>query len=61
MVWKVFAPRYMPGAVELLCVDIAVLGGLWLGVSRIATRITRMFALPAQTASMSSGPVEGQR
>jgi len=59
MVWKVFAPRYMLGAVELLCVDFAVLGGLWLGVGRIVTRITRMFALRAPTASTSSGPVEG--
>jgi phosphatidylinositol glycan class O len=47
MVWKVFAPRYMLGAVELLCVDVAVLVGLWLGVGRIVGRITRMFALPA--------------
>jgi len=61
MVWKVFAPRYMLGAVELLCVDFAVLGGLWLGVGRIVTRITRMFALPAPTRSTSGGPVEGQR
>jgi phosphatidylinositol glycan class O len=61
MVWKVFAPRYMLGAVELLCVDVAVLAGLWLGVGRIVARITRMFALRAPTASTSSGPVEGQR
>src|SRR5260221_13279304 len=61
MVWKVFAPQYMLGAVELLCVDIALLGGLWLGVGRIITRITRMFARPAPTAGTSSGPVEGQR
>ncbi|KAI0298191.1 hypothetical protein BC826DRAFT_1103125 [Russula brevipes] len=47
MVWKVFAPRYMLGAVELLCVDVAMLVGLWLGVGRIVGRITRMFALPA--------------
>jgi phosphatidylinositol glycan class O len=63
MVWKVFAPRYMLGAVELLCVDVAVLGGLWLGVGRVVTRITRMFALPAPGASASpgSGTAEGQR
>jgi len=36
----------MLGAVELLCIDLAVLGGLWLGVGRVVTRITRMFALP---------------
>jgi phosphatidylinositol glycan class O len=46
MVWKVFAPRYMLGAVELVCVDVAVLVGLWLGVGRIVGRITRVFALP---------------
>jgi len=45
-VWKVFAPRYMLGAVELICVDVAVLVGLWLGVGRIVSRITRVFALP---------------
>jgi GPI ethanolamine phosphate transferase 3 subunit O len=51
MVWKVFAPRYMLGAVELLCVDVAVLVGLWLGVGRIVSRITRVFALPAPRTS----------
>ena len=61
MVWKVFAPRYMLGAVELLCVDIAVLTGLWLGVGRVVTRITRMFALPAPGATGSSGAAEGRR
>ena len=61
MVWKVFAPRYMLGAVELLCVDIAVLTGLWLGVGRVVTRITRMFALPAPGATGSSGPAEGRQ
>jgi len=60
MVWKVSALRYMLGAVELLCIDLAVLGGLWLGVGRVVTRITRMFALSTPTASTSSGPVEGQ-
>jgi len=52
--------RYVIGDVELLCVDIAALGGLWLGVGQIVTRITCMLALPAPTASMSSGHVEGQ-
>jgi len=60
MVWKVFALWYMLGAAELLCVDVAVLGGLWLGIGRIVTRIAHMFVLPAPTASASSGPVEGQ-
>jgi phosphatidylinositol glycan class O len=60
MVWKVFAPRYMLGAVELLCVDVAVLVGLWLGVGRIVSRITRVFALPPPRANSSGGPTEGQ-
>jgi phosphatidylinositol glycan class O len=47
MVWKVFAPRYMLGAIELLCVDVVMLVGLWLGVGRIVGRITRVFAFPA--------------
>jgi phosphatidylinositol glycan class O len=51
MVWKVFAPRYMLGAVELICVDVAVLVGLWLGVGRIVSRITRVFTLPAAAAA----------
>ena len=34
MVWRVFALRYMLDAIiELLCVDVAVLVGLWLGVA----------------------------
>lgn len=63
MVWKVFAPRYMLGAVELLCVDIAVLAGLWPGVGRVVTRINRMFALPAPApvTSASGGAAEGQQ
>lgn len=46
MVWKVFAPRYMLGAVLLLLVDAAVLCGLWVGVTRVVGRVARMFALP---------------
>ncbi|KAI9442126.1 hypothetical protein H4582DRAFT_2126711 [Lactarius indigo] len=46
MVWKVFAPRYMLGAVLLLLVDAAVLFGLWIGVTRVVGRVARMFALP---------------
>ena len=54
MVWKVFAPRYMLGAVELICVDVAALVGLWLGVGRIVGRITRLFALPAPVPPKAS-------
>ena len=54
MVWKVFAPRYMLGAVELICVDVAVLVGLLVGVARIVSRITRVFALPAPAPPRAS-------
>jgi GPI ethanolamine phosphate transferase 3 subunit O len=54
MVWKVFAPRYMLGAIELICVDVAVLVGLWLGVGRIISRIARVFALTAAPGASSS-------
>jgi hypothetical protein len=46
MVWKVFVPRYMLGAVELICVDVAMLVGLR---HRIISCITLVFALPAAT------------
>ena len=45
MVWKVFAPRYMLGVVELLCVDVLVTVGLWLGVVRIMSRIICMICV----------------
>jgi hypothetical protein len=41
----------MLGAVELICADVAVLVGLWLGVGRIFSRVTRVFALPTTTAA----------
>ncbi|KAI0048438.1 hypothetical protein FA95DRAFT_1557935 [Auriscalpium vulgare] len=43
MVWKVFAPRYMFGAAELVLVDLAVLFGVLVGVGRVTTRIRNMF------------------
>ena len=61
MVWKAFAPGYMLGTIEFLYVDIAVLVGLWLGVGRIVSRITRVYALPAPRASSSGGSTEGQQ
>ncbi|KAF9555691.1 hypothetical protein CPC08DRAFT_670686 [Agrocybe pediades] len=43
MVWKVFAPRFMTAALELLAVDVAVLIGVGLGLERITSRLARMF------------------
>ena len=45
IVWKVFAPRNTLGVVELLCVDVLVTVGLWLGVGRIVSRIIRVFCV----------------
>ena len=61
MVWKVFAPRYILGAVLLLLVDAAVLCGLWIGVARIVGRVSHMFALPAPSSSSSPSSVQEQR
>ncbi|KAI0065074.1 hypothetical protein BV25DRAFT_1989330 [Artomyces pyxidatus] len=43
MVWKVFAPRYMMGAAEVVFVDLAVLLGVWVGAGRVTSRIRSMF------------------
>ncbi|TFK38348.1 hypothetical protein BDQ12DRAFT_109059 [Crucibulum laeve] len=43
MVWKVFAPRFMLGAIDVLVVDLAVLIGVGLGAERVATKVTAMF------------------
>jgi len=61
MVWKVFAPRYMLGAVLLLLVDVAVLCGLWIGVARVVSRVSRTFALPDPSPSPSTSSVREQR
>jgi hypothetical protein len=59
---QVFAPRYMFGTVELLCIDVAMFVGLWLGIGQIVSRITRMFVLPEQSAGSSSRTAaEGQQ
>lgn len=43
MVWKVFAPRFMAGALELITIDVGILLGTALGVSRIGKRINATF------------------
>lgn len=43
MVWKVFAPRWMAAAVEMLVVDLGVLLGVWVGVGRVVGKIGGMF------------------
>jgi phosphatidylinositol glycan class O len=45
IVWKVVAPRYTLGVVELLCMDVVVTVGLWLGVGRIVSRIISMLCV----------------
>jgi len=59
MVWKVFAPRYMVGALELLFVDLALLVGIGLGVGRVVSRIERLFALPVASDSTSTSAAGG--
>ena len=45
IVWKVFAPRYMLGMVERLCMDVVVAVGLWLGAGLIVSRIICMLCV----------------
>ena len=42
MVWKVFAPRYMAGAMHLLAVDAGVVLGVHIGVRRVVGRVGRI-------------------
>ncbi|KAF8879596.1 hypothetical protein BD779DRAFT_1551439 [Infundibulicybe gibba] len=43
MVWKVFAPRFMAGALHLLAADLAVLLGVGVGLERILYRVRNLF------------------
>ena len=51
---KVFAPRYVLDALELLFVDLTLVVVLALGVGHVVGRIERLFALPAPSASTSA-------
>ncbi|PIL34570.1 transporter [Ganoderma sinense ZZ0214-1] len=44
MVWKIFAPRFMLAAATVLVVDLAVLFGVAVGVGRVSSRVSRLFA-----------------
>ncbi|KAG8215632.1 hypothetical protein J3R82DRAFT_7502 [Butyriboletus roseoflavus] len=43
MVWKIFAPRYMFAAMSLVAIDVGVVVGIGIGVSRVRERIERIF------------------
>ncbi len=43
MVWKVFAPRFMAGALELLVDVFAILLAVGIGIHRTVERITNLF------------------
>ncbi|TFK51362.1 hypothetical protein OE88DRAFT_1680095 [Heliocybe sulcata] len=43
MVWKIFAPRFMSAAAQLVAVDLAVLVGYGVGVVRIVRRVSDVF------------------
>ncbi|KAF8630559.1 hypothetical protein AX17_005371 [Amanita inopinata Kibby_2008] len=43
MVWKVFAPRFMAAAVQLVMVDLGALLGVAVGVGRVANKIGLVF------------------
>ncbi|THV05120.1 hypothetical protein K435DRAFT_648201 [Dendrothele bispora CBS 962.96] len=41
MVWKVFAPRFMAGALSLLVIDVAAILGVSVGVERISKKVNQ--------------------
>ncbi|KAG8945262.1 mannose-ethanolamine phosphotransferase gpi13 [Tulasnella sp. 424] len=43
MVWKVFAPRFMLGGASLLIVDLALVLGVGVGVSRVVWKVEKTF------------------
>lgn len=43
MVWKVFAPRFMLGGASLLIVDVALVFGVGVGVSRVVRKVEKTF------------------
>ncbi|KAG8933927.1 mannose-ethanolamine phosphotransferase gpi13 [Tulasnella sp. 417] len=43
MVWKVFAPRFMLGGASLLIVDVALVLGVGVGVSRVVWKVEKTF------------------
>ncbi|KAG9078921.1 mannose-ethanolamine phosphotransferase gpi13 [Ceratobasidium sp. UAMH 11750] len=43
MVWKVFAPRFMLGAVVTLAVDAVLILGVGLGVGQSIQKVQKMF------------------
>jgi phosphatidylinositol glycan class O len=43
MVWKVFAPRFMAAAAEMLAVQLGVLVGVGVGVERVTRRVGALF------------------
>ncbi|KAL5513879.1 hypothetical protein ACEPAG_2640 [Sanghuangporus baumii] len=48
MVWKVFAPRFMAAAIELVAVDLTVLVGVGVGVSRMSSAVSTLLQRTAQ-------------
>ncbi|KAJ7261752.1 hypothetical protein B0H12DRAFT_1181365 [Mycena haematopus] len=44
MVWKVFAPRFILAAIEVVVVDVGVLLGFGVGVQRVGSSVTQVFS-----------------
>ncbi|KIK99519.1 hypothetical protein PAXRUDRAFT_131916 [Paxillus rubicundulus Ve08.2h10] len=43
MVWKIFGPRYMFAAISVVAIDLGVVVGVGIGVSRVRERIEKIF------------------
>lgn len=51
MVWKVFAPRFMAAAIELVAVDAVLIVGVALGVGRLSECVDRLLQRTAKKGS----------
>ncbi|KAF5319182.1 hypothetical protein D9619_008763 [Psilocybe cf. subviscida] len=58
MVWKVFAPRFMLAALNVLVVDAAVLIGVGVGVERITAKVVKIFKGGALATSQTAQEVK---
>ncbi|KAF9005177.1 hypothetical protein BDQ17DRAFT_1353965 [Cyathus striatus] len=61
MVWKVFAPRFMSGFIQMITVDIAILFGVGVGVQRIASRVAAMFKGVATPTDTNTEPASDSK
>ncbi|KAF9002881.1 hypothetical protein BDQ17DRAFT_1356258 [Cyathus striatus] len=61
MVWKVFAPRFVSGFIQMIMVDIAILFGVGVGVQHITSRVAAMFKGVTTPTDTNTEPVNDSK